>query len=953
MAPFRKPKFLLLSIVLLFAQLPSLYSLKYYCELADESRWDEVKNFSNVVVIPVKYSTLQEKQLTQQSMQHAVDLGFYIIPKMEIGFENVAGWPSEISNFYDTIEPYAAHCVATYLFDKPGFAALQNGYSRDEAVDLIKQFCIMYHDEGKRRNINIPGLITYGGKKELTTLWNIPDELDIIGFPGYFNPTAAVADDVQRNRYEGTVGEEIKEFKAIHWSRGRPLILIGQSFDNGTGMPSAEQQQWYIDDVRNDPQFIGLIWYNWENTRTKTELVNAHQNFGTQLTNIGVHNVSVSVEGTTITIRWETNLPCDSGVVEYGTSTYYGKTVYDLTPSSINHIVRISDISEGDVIYYKITSIKSGYVPGPYTGWVGVGSGELTGLVKDESGNVISAGVIIYLLPGNYAGAVDSSGRYTIKNIPPGEYTAVAVFSGKKIKKDVKIIHNFTQTLDFIFTLVSEELTNGGFETGDLTGWFPIGDINSARDVYKSGNFNIYSQEGKYFLANIVSSDTINGYLLQRVKTLPGNRLTLSAYIYTDSYTNDVVFSTDNYCRIGIDPYGNTSPQQSSVVWSEKGYGFRSWTELSVSTIAQREIITIYLELSQPKAHGYNVTAIDNVRLEVQPWKDITPPPAPTLISPAPSAKIFSIPINFVWSEVKDAYEQSQPVKYHLQIDDKSNFSSPEIDILDLTTSSYTFTLGPDSINLLPNGRYWWRVRAQDSAAPPNYSLWSDTRTFIVEIIDTSSPTAPGKPVINNGAKTAPPNTTELHIKWAPAEDRESGISGYYLTLFTITSSGKEDYLLYETNVMKTKTEYIFTGLNLVPGATYYAMVRAKNGAGMKGPYSEVSDGIYILAEKEKPIIKQTFLHELSPNIFNPVKGGKVKIKYDIADPGENVTIKIYDVAGNEVCSLINEEFHTSNTYIKDWDGRDNSGKVVSSGVYILLMKTSSKTQMQRIIVIK
>jgi len=945
---FKGTKFLFLSVVLLFVSLSSLHSLKYYCEWADEDWWDEVKNFSNVVIIPVKFDTQQDKQLTQQSMQRAIELGFYIIPKMNIGFDDVEGWQSDIYNFYDTVAPYAAHCVAAYLFDKPGFVALQKGYSRDEAVELIRQFCRIYRDVGENRNIRIPGFITYGGKRELTTLWNIPDELEIVGFSAYFNPTTPQADAVQRSRYEGMVQEEIREFKALHWSKGRPLILIGQSFDNGTGMPSGEQQQWYIDDIRNDPQFIGFIWYNWESTRTTEELKNAHQNFGTQLVNTGVHNVSVSVEGTTITIRWETNLPCDSGIVRYGTSTYYDRTAYDLTPTSTSHVVRINDVYEGDVIYYEITSIKSGYTPGPYTGWVGIGFGELTGSVKDERGNVISAGVVVCLLPGNYAGTVDSSGNYRISNIPPGEYTAVAMYSGKKIKKNVNIIHNFVQTLDFVFTLISEEFVNGSFETGDLAGWFSGGDIDSARDVYRSGNLNISSQDGEYFLANIVSSDTLSGYLLQRVKTLPGNRLTLSAYVYTDACTNDVVFSTDNYCRIGIDPYGNTSPQHFSVVWSGKEHGFRNWTKLSISTIAQRETITIYLELVQTKIHGYNVTAIDNVELEVQPWKDITPPPPPTLLSPESAVKISSLPINFIWSEVKDAYEQSSPVKYHLQVDDKSDFFSPEVNIIDLASSSYTFTLGPGNINLLPNGRYWWRVRAVDSAVPPNYSLWSDTRSFIVELIDTSSPSAPGKPIINDGAKSIPPTTTELYIKWAPAEDPESGIAGYYLVLFAIAPSGEKEYISYVSGIVKT--EYTFRGQRLTPGATYYVTVWAKNGVGAKGP--EVSESVYIVGE-EKPTINQTFLRGLSPNVFNPAREKKIKIKYEIAEPGENVTMKIYDIAGSEVYVLLDEEFHASNTYIKEWDGKDKGGKVVPSGIYVLYMKTPSKTHMEKIVVIK
>ncbi len=76
-------------------------------------------------------------------------------------------------------------------------------------------------------------------------------------------------------------------------------------------------------------------------------------------------------------------------------------------------------------------------------------------------------------------------------------------------------------------------------------------------------------------------------------------------------------------------------------------------------------------------------------------------------------------------------------------------------------------------------------------------------------------------------------------------------------------------------------------------------------------------------------LIPKTFrIHQNYPNPFNPV----TNIKYELPNTG-NVTLKIYNLLGQEVKTLVNKT-QASGFYKLQWDGRNNNNILVSSGVY-------------------
>lgn len=88
-------------------------------------------------------------------------------------------------------------------------------------------------------------------------------------------------------------------------------------------------------------------------------------------------------------------------------------------------------------------------------------------------------------------------------------------------------------------------------------------------------------------------------------------------------------------------------------------------------------------------------------------------------------------------------------------------------------------------------------------------------------------------------------------------------------------------------------------------------------------------------------------LYQNYPNPFNP----ETTIRYSLPIQSE-VTLKIYNVLGQEIRSLVNG-VQTMGAKTISWDGRDNRGKMVGSGIYIYCLKTSQSVLSKKMFLIR
>ncbi len=92
------------------------------------------------------------------------------------------------------------------------------------------------------------------------------------------------------------------------------------------------------------------------------------------------------------------------------------------------------------------------------------------------------------------------------------------------------------------------------------------------------------------------------------------------------------------------------------------------------------------------------------------------------------------------------------------------------------------------------------------------------------------------------------------------------------------------------------------------------------------------------------------FLYTLGPN---PAKEG-VRIRFEIGDREyeSSIDLTIYDVIGRKVKVLAKIQNPEPRAYIFSWDGRDNEGKRVPSGIYFSVLKVNNLILSKKIILI-
>ncbi len=85
--------------------------------------------------------------------------------------------------------------------------------------------------------------------------------------------------------------------------------------------------------------------------------------------------------------------------------------------------------------------------------------------------------------------------------------------------------------------------------------------------------------------------------------------------------------------------------------------------------------------------------------------------------------------------------------------------------------------------------------------------------------------------------------------------------------------------------------------------------------------------------------------------IFNPAKGDKSYIATHLSSPGK-VTVRVYDSGGRLVRDIF-EGDRNSGDFSDAWDGRNNSGSKVASGIYLVRIEGPGIKTTKRVLVVK
>ena len=137
--------------------------------------------------------------------------------------------------------------------------------------------------------------------------------------------------------------------------------------------------------------------------------------------------------------------------------------------------------------------------------------------------------------------------------------------------------------------------------------------------------------------------------------------------------------------------------------------------------------------------------------------------------------------------------------------------------------------------------------------------------------------------------------------------------------------------------------DYLFTN-ELPADKLYFWRLRTENPLGVSD-WSEIrsfSTGEFVNIEEENIKIKDFYLSQNYPNPFN----SNTIINFSIPS-NSFITLKIFDILGNEIRTLISSEFSAGNHHI-NFDGGD-----LPSGIYIYQLYFENNTISKKLLLLK
>ncbi len=199
--------------------------------------------------------------------------------------------------------------------------------------------------------------------------------------------------------------------------------------------------------------------------------------------------------------------------------------------------------------------------------------------------------------------------------------------------------------------------------------------------------------------------------------------------------------------------------------------------------------------------------------------------------------------------------------------------------------------------------------------------------------VDNLSPPPPG------GFNAAVVNAT-VHLGWLLSTAKD-------VDHFAIYKGTTPDFDPHAGDPLAKITDTSYVDQAVQSGNTYYYYVTAVDFSGNESPLSSRLE-VVVSGVKDKGGIPTEFaLAQNFPNPFNPW----TQIGYQL--PAEShVKITIYNTLGVEVATIVDKE-QQAGYYNVTWDGRDNKGQTVGSGLYLYRMNAGSFTVVKKMVFMK
>jgi hypothetical protein len=245
--------------------------------------------------------------------------------------------------------------------------------------------------------------------------------------------------------------------------------------------------------------------------------------------------------------------------------------------------------------------------------------------------------------------------------------------------------------------------------------------------------------DGKTLERNILADDTGNWSVNSKVPPCSSGPHTVSALGKITPATDITPANFITQAVLTIVPKSGNVKDEVRVT----GSGFNAGKDFSVSfdnnpiasgSVNESGSFQVIFRAPGGKSGALTITATDTKGTSASTSFTIetTPPEVPKIASPKDGATVGFMgdtKVSFKWSDVTDP----SGVSYEIAVSDQSNFVKTIFSHAKLADAKYTMT----EAEALPNGEYFWHVRAVDGAG--NASEWSPTATVKVGFVTTNT----------------------------------------------------------------------------------------------------------------------------------------------------------------------------------------------------------------------
>ncbi len=144
------------------------------------------------------------------------------------------------------------------------------------------------------------------------------------------------------------------------------------------------------------------------------------------------------------------------------------------------------------------------------------------------------------------------------------------------------------------------------------------------------------------------------------------------------------------------------------------------------------------------------------------------------------------------------------------------------------------------------------------------------------------------------------------------------------------------------------ETQYIFTDCDSLTSGMYYYWLTSIDINGYTYQYNPVS----IVISDGRPCINRvlptyTNMLQVYPNPFNPITNITINVSKQ-----NNVKLEVYNLKGERICNIIDKKLDIG-SYNVIWNGKDDNGHNLNSGIYLLKMVAANYVKVQKLILMK